>query len=253
MVAAHNLEAFPALVTSGFSSRPPTPGPEYAIVEEFVRSSLPAAPRGQVRTVFVEPRIASGYPDIVVVYWHAATARQWSSNRAQLTPRDFRVLQHLRNSGPADAQQLRAAHIPDTSMALARLQAADLILRRAGMWCVRALDRIFAVRRLIAIEAKVHEWRKGISQALQNTWFASESYLLLGRLPRHCSPISEATRLGIGVVVQNQFLDNAEAIAPREQLPKSYVSWLFNDWAWRTSLSLQPEYPLYGVQGYSQV
>jgi hypothetical protein len=236
LIAAHTLDAFSVLESSGFSARRPTPGSEYELVEAYVQSKLPPAPRGQTRTIFVEPRISSGCPDIVVVYWHVGTARRWSVNRAKVTPKDLRVLHYLVTAGAADVSQLEAVYSHGIRPALARLHAAALIGCKAQLWRARALEHIFAVRRLVAIEAKLSEWQRGLSQALQNTWFSSESYLLLGRFPRRSRLAQEASRLGIGVMTHDQQLECAECAARSEQLPKSYVSWLFNDWAWRASL-----------------
>jgi hypothetical protein len=236
LVAAHTLDAFPILESAGFSSRRPTRGPEYELVEAYVQSKLPPPPQGQTRTVFVEPRISSGFPDIVVVYWHVATAQRWSGSRTKLTPLDLRVVHYLATTGPADISQLQTVFSHGIRTALTRLHAAALIRRTAQVWRALTLDRIFAVRRLIAIEAKLDQWQRGLSQALQNTWYASESYLLLARLPRRPCFAQEASRLGIGVVTHDQPLEHAESAARREQLPKSYASWLFNDWAWRASL-----------------
>lgn len=241
LIAAHTLEAFPSLESAGFSTRRPTRGPEYELVEAYLHSKLPPAPRGQARTIFVEPRISSGFPDIVVVYWHVATARLWSAKRAELTRTDLRVLHYLASAGATEVSQLCAVFSRAAMASLARLHSAALILQTAEHWRARALQHIFAVRRLVAIEAKVSEWRRGLSQALQNTWFASESYLLLARLPKRYSLAGEASRLGIGLVTHDQNLDQAESMARREQLPKSYVSWLFNDWAWRASLQAGDE------------
>lgn len=236
LIASHTLEAFPSLESAGFSTRRPTRGPEYELVEMYLHSKLPPAPRGQARTIFVEPRISSGFPDIVVVYWHIATARNWSASRAGLTPTDLRVLHYLASVGAAEVSQLCAVFSRAALASLARLHSAALIWHTAERWRARTMERIFAVRRLVAIEAKVGEWRRGLSQALQNTWFASESYLLLARLPKRDCLAREACRLGIGLVTHDQGLDQAETVARRERLPKSYVSWLFNDWAWRASL-----------------
>lgn len=217
----------------GISARRPTAGPEYELVESYVESQLPHPPRGQQRAIFIEPRIASGCPDIVVVYWHPGTARRWSERRADLTSFDLRVLHYMACIGMADKPQIQSVFTRSIGPTLERLYRADLIRYKDFFFEAMTLQRIFAVRRLIAIEAKIDDWRSGLAQALQNTWFASESYVLLSQLPRSSSLFHEAIQYGIGVVAHNQPLKHAEVPARPESLPKSYASWLFNEWVWR--------------------
>lgn len=236
VISAHTLSTYPDLVAKGFSARKPSRGAEWDLVASYVASSLPPAPRGQARTVFIEPRIASGFPDIVVVYWHLATAQGWSVERAKLTTPDIRLLHHLALSGPLPYEELRTVSPRHRGSALDRLLRAGLVRRSKDVWRALALQRIFAVRRLIAIEAKIAEWRAGLAQALRNTWFASESYLLLGRQTLRPTLVREAEFLGVGVLTADQQLEYASSMVRRESLPQSYASWLFNEWAWRASL-----------------
>ena len=98
---------------------------------------------------------------------------------------------------------------------------------------LRALRDVFAVRRLIAIEAKVIDWQDGLQQAFQNVWFASESYLLLPRLPQSSILIEKANHFGVGLRVMGQALDSSELRSRQANIPRSYASWLFNEWVWR--------------------
>lgn len=221
--------------------RKPTQGPEYDLVSSYVESRLPVPPRGQALTVFIEPRIASGFPDIVAVYWHVATTRDWTSQREQLSKVDIRVLHYLALSGATEKEQLTSFFTPAVEKSLRRLQDVGLLKETRKQWQTRSLEKIFAVRRLIAIEAKINEWQEGLHQAFHNTWFASESFLLLPALPRYARVVGEAARHGVGVVTCQQSLDCAEAAAREERIPKSYASWLFNEWAWKATRSPSEE------------
>lgn len=236
IVSSHTLGAFPSLIEHGFHARRPTPGPEWDLVYRFVESSLPCAPTGQARTIFIEPRLASGFPDIVAVYWHISTARTWLSQRANLTASDIRVLTYLSQHGPVENHALESTFPRGLHRSLERLRAARVIRQCREIWQALDLRRIFAVRRLIAIEAKIAEMRSGLGQALRNTWFASESYLLIGHTPLRNTFVNEAGEFGVGIVTSEQPLEQAMRAARREALPKSYASWLFNEWAWRASL-----------------
>ena len=216
--------------------RTTTIGPEYDLVRSFVESRLPAVPKGQELTVFLEPRIESGFPDIVAVYWNIRTARSWSKHRSQLTTLDIRILHYLAIYGPAEMSQLKDLFSNKVGTAIERLYRAELVRRSGDELRAKALNSIFAVRRLIAIEAKISQWQKGLTQAFANTWFASESYLLVPHMPRS-SPliIEQAVRFGVGVAVSDQYLSKANAVPRRDRIPKSYASWLFNEWSWRAN------------------
>lgn len=235
MISASTLRDFPALRAAGLSPRTPKAGPELSLVCDYVNSQLPTAPSGQLLTVFLEPRIESGFPDAVAVYWDKSAVHRWSSRRLELTTYDVRVLNYVATAGPVEISQLRSLFGRGVRNCLERLYNADLIQDLSETLSPRPLDEIFGVRRLIAIEGKIREWRRGLIQALQNTWFASESYLLVPHIPRNSALVAEARRLNVGVVSQRQHLENSEAMARQERIPKSYASWLFNEWAWRTT------------------
>jgi hypothetical protein len=95
------------------------------------------------------------------------------------------------------------------------------------------LRDVFAVRRIVAIEAKVSDWQDGLQQAFQNSWFASESYLLMPHIPRSPLLLEESARFGVGLRTQGQPLDNGELCPRQVPVPRSYASWLFNEWVWR--------------------
>ena len=237
MITAENAKNIPGLRHIGLRFRTPTAGPEYELVREYIDSRLPPAPRGQQRTVFVEPEIESGFPDVVAVYWHAATALRWSGARAELTKVDIRVAHFLARVGSADVESLRPFFTKSVGPSLERLRSAGIVLATSKRWRLRSLRDIFAVRRLVAIEAKVNQWRDGLHQAVQNTWFSSESYLLLPRVPEQPELLKLALRFGVGVKTREQSLDTTDGSARRDRIPKSYASWLFNEWAWRAAVS----------------
>jgi hypothetical protein len=217
--------------------RTPTAGPELELVHEYLAAHIPPPPRGQVLTVFLEPEIESGFPDLVAVYWSERVASLWATCRAHLTADDIRVAHYLATVGTGDTETLKHFFRSRVSVTLERLHAANMIRRAGDGWRARSLESIFAVRRLIAIEAKVTNPREGLQQALLNTWFASESYLLLPKLPQKFDLSEEAARFGIGVTERGRPLHRCGVRARRQQIPLSYASWLFNEWAWRSACS----------------
>lgn len=243
MVYCETISAFPSLQNAGLSPRLMTPGPEKDLVLSFVASGIPAAPEGQELTIFIEPKLESGYPDIVAVYWDHLITKSWSGARSKLTKNDLRLLQFLVLS--ADDGSIPIGRVyssfgrgPKSRQSLGRLLRAELIdIDESESLFVRPLSEIFAVRRLIAIEAKISDWKSALAQAFQNTWFASESYLLLRDVPKRSNLQESAAQFGLGVLGPADELDVAQIAARQDNLPKSHASWLFNEWAWKASLS----------------
>ncbi len=219
--------------------RTPTEGNETTLVQAFVDNGLTTPPRAQLRTTFIEPAIETGYPDIVIAYANHRTVDHWSPARARLQKQDLRVLHLLSASGPWEGSDLFQVGGSGTSASLERLVEADLVYRRATVWYARSLRDTFALRRLIAVEAKMDDWRDGLRQAVKNTWFASESYLLLPSSAVTSAARSEADAMGVGLLVPEASLARPLLKPRKGDLPRSYASWLFNEWTCRARRSQQ--------------
>lgn len=207
-------------------------GPEWEMVERFL-SELPIRiATGCDAIVFQEPRLPSGFPDLVIVIWDRKKAARWRQERATLTTLDLRLAHYIYQSGPSTEGKLRRVFARSVSESIERLNASGILRTSGARWLLRPLSGIFAARQIIAVEAKVSKWKAALRQAELNTWFASVSYILVPEVPRRSLLLEMAGRLGIGVWTKNH-----APLKPRqpEQLPRSYVSWLFNEWAWRAS------------------
>ena len=216
----------------GVAFRRSRSGPERELVDWFLETLPIRIPRGCRATVFCEPRLESGFPDLVAVVWNVSTAERWNDARTALSREDLRLAHYLHQAGRSDAETLRRVLNRNVLPNLDRLEAAELVRRTRDEWVPRAMSWSFAARRIIAIEAKVHEWAAALDQAVLNTWFASESYVLVPHVPRGERLVEAATPLGIGVCTKS----DGSMAAPKSHtgnLPRSYASWLLNDWAWR--------------------
>lgn len=219
---------------SGPSFRRRRQGPERDLIDQFLRQNPIPVPRGCRVTIFQEPRLESGFPDLVAVVWNESVARRWSPARADLSQDDIRLTHYLFHAGPCDDAQLRTLLFRNLAASIERLHTAGMIRRIGGRWSAAALSRLFAARRIIAVEAKVNEWDAALRQAFLNTWFASESYVLVPRIPKTSQLLDEANLLGIGVWTSAE--EPARLPLPATNpVPRSYASWLFNDWAWRAA------------------
>jgi hypothetical protein len=209
-------------------------GPEADLVREFLAQlSLRLPPRCRA-TVFREPRLESGFPDLVLVVWDVAKAALWSPYRAALLRDDVRLLHHLyvHHRRGITLKALSQFSPRQWPARVARLVAANLLRRQKHSYVPRALSYAFAVRQIIAIEAKVSQWAGALDQAFRNTWFASDSYILLPQ-QKFTRVVKAAAKCrgvricwpGLAVAVRRTTSSN--------RLPLSYGSWLFNEWVWR--------------------
>jgi hypothetical protein len=191
-------------------------------------------PAGCRATIFCEPRLASGFPDLVVVIWNVAATRSWSPRRADLQRDDIRLLHylHLRGRDFATHEILKSVFQRGLRASLDRLRVAGLVRQRSQRYMPEPLSQAFAVRRIIAIEAKVSEWSSALDQAFLNTWFASQSYVLLPRRKATKHLRSVARSRGIGICCPGDAIVSKTSVPTRAR-PRSYASWLFNEWAWR--------------------
>ena len=217
----------------GAAFRRPLQGPEQELVERFIPAMpLMHAPDSRV-TVLREPRLESGFPDLVIVVWRAARTRNWGEPRLALVRDDLRLMHYV-------FQRRRATHseLEDTfgnrfaRSSLKRLCEAGLVRPSGRAWFPCALERAFAATKIVAVEAKIGKWPDVLQQARLNTWFASKSYVLVPRVSEE--QVAEAQKLGIGVLSPEQ-AGIREWCAATAPLPRSYASWFVNDLAWRAS------------------
>jgi len=196
-------------------------------------------PRGCRATVFREPRLESGFPDLVIVVWREEVTLHWRPERASLGAQDLRLMHFLHHTRRASENELVRWFGRGATSSIGRLHDAAMIRLVCSSWTPCALHRSFAATKIIAVEAKVGKWTEVLNQALLNTWFASKSYVLVPTPPSK-SQLAAAQQLGIGVCS----LDNREVrevASDTSRLPRSYASWVLNEWAWRSSKNVKSE------------
>lgn len=237
-ISAGTITSFPLLKSAGLYHRRQTAGGETSLVNSFLADRLSPAPRGQIRVVFVEPRIETGFPDIVAAYLDARAVADWDVNRASLAKRDICLLHLLATGGSRTIDEIKPYFASGLKGGLQKLSQLNLISQTTRKrWRIRSYKQIFALRRLVAVEAKVDAKMSGVDQAAMNRWFASESYLLLPRAPKSGAVHAELERIGIGLLTADTMLDEPVLPSLRGSLPTSYATWLFNEWACRAIAS----------------
>jgi len=222
-------------------SDPPMPirkcrkGPEADLVDAVLLHGLPET-YGHRPLLLREPELPTGYPDLVAVFLRRASCRNLTPARLAFTANHIRLIHHL--------YCVRGSAITEMSRALSwsqrKLQGVVDDLRTAGI-ARKAGERIalkrprllFGVSRIVAIEAKIRDWKRAIDQATANTWFASHSYVLLPPKRRLGALVTRARHLGIGVMISDGEECKVVLKAKRQPIPASYGSWLLSEWVFR--------------------
>ena len=223
---------------------PSTPGPEAALVESFLSTALPPPLADECLSVFVEPQLESWRPDVVAVYWDWGVAQKWPEERRHLVRGDLRVAQLIHSSGPLAEDVLKTYFPRGLRAHFRRLEQAGLIeLDSEKRWQMRSLEEVFAVRRIVACEAKMSALSAALRQAHRNTWFASESYVVT-RMHRVTGRILDRAELqGIGLWLLDGTGDSQPLVeARRYSLPQSHASWALNELAWKTRIGVSGEH-----------
>ncbi len=210
-------------------------GPEQDLVETFLSGLRISIPQGYKCTIFREPRIESGFPDLVFAIWDRALTRVWNRKRADITRDELRLMHYLSQTGPCTTEELKLLKNVVVERSLDKLQEAEMVSLKGGRWRARRLSDNYAVKHIVAIEAKVSNWREGVNQAFHNTWFANTSYVLLPRVPQNTDLNIKHRSMSISLRLPQETTFDFNRL-PKRSMPLSYASWQFNEWAWRASL-----------------
>ena len=226
----------------GLSTRRPTNGSEWALVQDFTEyfTSLyrKSRKRSSSLAVFYEPSLETGFPDLVFAEYKPKVFDRWVDGRLNLQLSDIKVLQHIYHSNGVTSKDIEKQIGMDTRTLLntiERLLDAHVVKRDFGYWMAVDIDEIFGVEKLIAIEAKVKHNVTVFQQAQLNRWFASESYALFPVTKTTAKAVERSEEYGVGVYVFNTDKGFSELMpSPKQKLPSCYGSWLFNEWVGRS-------------------
>lgn len=219
----------------GLYTRTVTEGVELELVKAFIEFYIhDFLKNNKVNNlaVFVEPQIASGFPDIVFASYSAKILDDWSYARERLDINDFKVLSHLIMvagcSGERLTEQLGLSE-KTVLRALENLMDAKMIRRSRGVWKPVDLKKIYHIKKLVSVEVKMSDIKKVAEQSLINTWFASQSYALVNTANPQNSTITSFERQGTGLYCKRRGFKKVVE-AQRLKLPSSYLSLQFNEW-----------------------
>jgi hypothetical protein len=214
-------------------ARTGVPGPELELVEAALESGLAIARTTPI--VFREPALPTGFPDIVAVFL-SKQELLFSRERLELGSDHLRLLHHIYATRSTTVDALTKALVwgeHAIERLMEALERAELLRLQGRKARCAPLAEIFVARRIVAVEAKIRDWRAAIRQAVANTWFASHSYILIPaeRWSPHID--TEAARFGIGVLAHDGRRTLVKLRAADRRIPASYGSWLVNEWTLR--------------------
>lgn len=225
----------------GYHARKVKFGPEFDLVSDFIANGLDGngySFKSSQMAIFIEPRIESGFPDLVLAEFNPDFYERWPVARNLLTSRELKLLSFLYATKEADYDRIRMSmHASPIAIA----HSIDLLFdselidrdRMTRAWRPMPITKTYGVKRLIAVEAKVCNNDDVLEQASLNQWFASESYALTPVRPNH-EFLSRARRAGIGMVAAAKGSVYRRCVKPHQfALPSSYASWQFNEWIGR--------------------
>lgn len=212
-------------------ARAPVEGPERDLLSKALANGL-LKKRRLERYAYFEPKMPTGYPDLLVAYVSPGRTRPLKVRR-QLTVTHLRLAQQIHHDRGthlqrlADVLRLSKKNLEALTTDLSR---AGLVRKRGGFITMCSMRQVFPVRHILAIECKVADWRRAMRQAVANTWFASESYILIPRTTSISTVKAECGRVGIGVIVFEDGKVHIEQSSRKTPLPASYGSWIVNEW-----------------------
>ncbi len=185
-------------------------------------------------TILTEPFTGSGFPDIVVVIWDEEKMQNWNPERNNLFNIDLKILHHMTiNNIPYTHEVLKEQlgySIKQINKSIEMLTNAKLIKHcKNKTFKVCSEKETFFVKSIIAIEAKIKDWKNAFRQAETNFWFASESYVLL---PDHAvsnNVIEKATESSVGLLSFDGYNYYELSKSDKIKMPVSYCSWIFNE------------------------
>jgi len=222
----------------GLLTRKPKIGPEHKLVRRFTDFFTNSFKSKSTRlAIFHEPQLDSGFPDIVFVEFSPGVIDKWNDRRSSSQPMDIRILHYLYLVKGADSAFIeRTLGINGRILlpSLERLLDSQLIYRKSGQWRTYSLTNIFAIRNIVAVEAKMNGWQSVFEQARINKWFASESYILSPIIQPNAKTLKTSNKLGIGIYTCNSDGVTKISESDRGSLPSCYASWMFNEWIGRS-------------------
>lgn len=213
-------------------------GEEARLVSSYISKMVKTLGQtGKTFAVFVEPLLPTGYPDCVVVEYDSS-AYDCESAYLKFSKLDRKTLYILMKScGMTIAELSLLSGYPEDSLreSLISLRKAGLARNSGGKW--HSVKKRNGIRKVVAIEAKLTGWKRAVEQAVVDSTFANESYILMPKATKRA--MEYAAQSGVGVYCHNQDRHFVKALAAPLDTNGvlSYIVLYFDEWI-RNKLSL---------------
>lgn len=222
----------------GYNARTTTLGEEFDMVNRFLEHLIShySQLKRKNALIFLEPQIETGYPDIVIAEYYSSPSHK-SEIRNKVDVCDLKILFHIQREKNISITQISndlGFSVKEVSRSVKRLSGCGLIHLSKSKTYIRnvRLSSYCTITRLISIEAKLDKWSEAIRQAENNTWFSTESYIMLNKDKCTDTIRTKCLENGIGIILVNGKIKTELKCIPNK-FPISYASLQFNEWAYR--------------------
>lgn len=216
----------------GLLSRNTPHGPEKSLVDRFLSIYLKKLHSDSLKNlVFIEPHVNNAYPDIVLVRYSNANKCLWNENHLNLTDSHFKVLFEINRRNTISVHRLSKQIGIEQSIIkriIDELAICNLVITNKQSVLRIPPSSFFCIKKIICFEAKIAKWSEAISQALLNTRFATESYILMDCKESTQEMVSRCRELGIGIFLMNGRI-HKDLPAQKQSQPVTYTSYVINE------------------------
>jgi len=208
-------------------------GAEAGFVDSFLKKNDLFQDKNLEYMVLQETITDGGIPDILVVSWDKRKQIIWNEERNSLSKQDLKILHFISSKKSKGISIKRIVSslgytqkvVDSTINKLHKSSLIDLISERV---IVKHLEDNFFVQDIVAIEAKLKNWKKAIEQANLNLNFSSKSYVLVPE-PKNSKLDKFHNELSTGLITYDGNKAKVVKRAKKNRLPGSYYSWLINE------------------------
>ncbi len=207
-------------------------GSESDLIESFLESNNLFYDSKQNYLILEETYAEIGIPDLLILSWPKEKKIEWNLERNKLSKTDIKILHHISvysSNGVNILKLIEKLGFESNSLlkALKRLENAQLIKKKGRKYFIHKFRQNFFIREIIAVEAKLSNSKKAVSQALINQNFASLSYILMPEM--RASNFKNHMCPKTGFITFDGTKAKIEKKAERIELPGSYFSWVLNE------------------------
>ncbi len=216
------------------------PTGEYTFLDKFLESGYFDKFQNKKYniTLIHEPFTQLGYTDLVCIRWNKEIGENWKADRNKLVKNDIKILHHLYNCRIFKTVEEIVGDlgfsIQQVNKTLSRLSKAEIItINKLGKVKIKPISEIFFINEIIAVEAKLRDWKRALEQSQNNVLYASKSFSLFPEKTINKNLIKNYKMTDVGVLSFDSTYH--ELIKPKKnKIPTAITSWYFNEYIGRS-------------------